>query len=213
MLAIIIRFIQGLGSACIQVAVFSLVAIQFPDDKVVYFGYCESATGIGLMAGPIIGQVFYSKFGFAGCFYSTTLLLTMAGLLSWRYIPQEVNQGKLQECAVEDQKMDLEDIEMEMIAQEVDKETSMVCYVRNPRVMMPLLSCILGTIFLLFSEPIISDHLIELGLSEDYIGFIFAGSCLSYAISAPVVGFLTKTFSKESLTLFAYILSAMALCI
>jgi hypothetical protein len=121
--------------------------------------------------------------------------------------------------SVENQIMDLEDdhlsadIEMEMINQEVNKETSMVCYMRNPRIMMPLVSCILGTVFLLFSEPIISDHLIELGLSEDYIGFIFAGSCLSYAISAPIVGYLTNIFSKESLTLFAYILSAIALCI
>ena len=175
------------------------------------------------MAGPIVGQVFYSKFGFEGCFYSTTLLLIMAGLFSWRFIPDEVNQGKLvivkQANSVENQIMDLEDdhlsadIEMEMINQEVNKETSMVCYIRNPHVMMPLVSCILGTVFLLFSEPIISDHLIELGLSEDYIGFIFAGSCLSYAISAPIVGYLTNNFSKESLTLFAYILSAIALCI
>lgn len=160
------------------------------------------------MAGPIIGQVFYSKFGFGGCFYSTTVLLMMAGVISWRFIPNEVNQGKLvilkHAKSVENQNMDLEDdphlsgdIEMEMISQEVSKETSMICYIRNPRIMMPLVSCILGTVFLLFSEPIISDHLIELGLSEDYIGFIFAGSCLSYAISAPIVGYLTNIFSKE----------------
>lgn len=122
--------------------------------------------------------------------------------------------------SVENEIMDLEDdphvsedIEMEMISQEVNKETSMTCYIRNPRIMMPLVSCILGTIFLLFSEPIISDHLIQLGLSEDFIGLVFAGSCLSYAISAPIVGYLTNIFSKESLTLFAYILSAVALCI
>lgn len=54
-LALLIRLVQGIGSACIQVAVFSIVAIQFPKEKVTYFGYCESATGIGLMAGPIVG--------------------------------------------------------------------------------------------------------------------------------------------------------------
>jgi MFS family permease len=55
--------------------------------------------------------------------------------------------------------------------------------------------------------------LIELGLSPDYIGFIFAGACLFYAVSAPLVGYLTNHFSKESLTLFAYILSGLALII
>jgi len=68
------------------VAVFSIVAIEFPKNKVLYFGYCESATGIGLMAGPIVGQVFYSSFGFEGCFYSTTVLLIVAGYISQRFI-------------------------------------------------------------------------------------------------------------------------------
>ena len=66
-LAVIVRLIQGVGSACVQVAgkhtfispkhplVFSIVAIEYPLEKIVYFGYCESATGIGLMAGPIVG--------------------------------------------------------------------------------------------------------------------------------------------------------------
>lgn len=66
----------------LHLIVFSIVAIEFPLDKVRYFGYCESATGIGLMAGPIVGQVFYSAFGFEGCFYSTTVVLMLAGMLS-----------------------------------------------------------------------------------------------------------------------------------
>jgi predicted MFS family arabinose efflux permease len=84
---------------------------------------------------------------------------------------------------------------------------------KSPGVIMPIISCILGTIFLLFNEPIISDHLIEMGMSPDYIGFTFAASCLSYAVAAPIVGFLTKHFSKESLTLFAYVFSSFALFI
>ncbi len=56
-----------------------------------YYGYCESATGIGLMAGPIIGQVIYNKMGFSGCFYSTAFLMMVGGILSWYFIGEEVN--------------------------------------------------------------------------------------------------------------------------
>ena len=70
-----------------------------------YFGYCESATGIGLMAGPIVGQVFYSSFGFEGCFYSTTLLLIGAAYISYKYINQTNKSRKSEEI------MDLEDHE------------------------------------------------------------------------------------------------------
>lgn len=85
-------------------------------------------------------------------------------------------------------------------------------------------SCILATVVLLFTEPIISDHLIEIGVSEHYIGmpiitsiigYIFALACLSYALAAPIVGHLTSEskFSKQALTLFAFILSSIALLI
>ena len=76
---------------------FSIVAIEFPAEKVVYFGYCESATGIGLMAGPIVGQVFYSSFGFEGCFYSTTMLLMGAGYISYKYIRMSAKSRKSEE--------------------------------------------------------------------------------------------------------------------
>lgn len=90
--AVIIRFIQGFGSACIQVAVFSIVALHFKQDKMRYFGYCESATGIGMMGGPIFGQLFYSAFDFQGCFYATAVVLFAAACLSFKLIPNEVNK-------------------------------------------------------------------------------------------------------------------------
>jgi Major Facilitator Superfamily len=46
------------------------------------------------MAGPIVGQVFYSAFGFEGCFYSTTVVLALAGVLSSYFIPERVNIGR-----------------------------------------------------------------------------------------------------------------------
>ena len=90
----LIRAVQGLGSACIQVSVFSIIGIMYPDSESneLYYGYCESATGIGLMAGPIIGQVIYNHMGFQGCFYSTAFLMMIGGVLSWRFIGDEVNE-------------------------------------------------------------------------------------------------------------------------
>lgn len=92
-----------------QVAVFSVVSIQFPESKVLYIGYCESASGVGLMAGPIVGQAFFSVFGFEGCFYATTGLLAIAGALQYAMIPEAVNRGKTNK-KVEHQPMDVETV-------------------------------------------------------------------------------------------------------
>jgi len=99
---------QGFGSACIQVAgknltyqklfiVFSIVAIHYPIERNRYFGYCESATGIGMMGGPIIGQIFYSAFGFQGCFYATAGVLLIASIISFKFIPNEINSNTIKE--------------------------------------------------------------------------------------------------------------------
>lgn len=109
---------------------------------------------------------------------------------------------------------------METVDEEVEEEedegehgdvNAYAAAFKNRKVGIASFSCILATIFLLFNEPIISDHLIEIGISENYIGPIFAASCLSYAIAAPLVGYLVTRFSKEALTLFAFTMSSIAL--
>jgi MFS family permease len=75
--------------------VFSIVAIHYPIDRNRYFGYCESATGVGMMGGPIIGQIFYSAFGFQGCFYATSGVLLITSIISFKLIPNEINSNKI----------------------------------------------------------------------------------------------------------------------
>jgi MFS family permease len=69
----------------------------------------------------------------------------------------------------------------------------------------------MGMIFLLFPEPIISDQLILIGISENVIGYIFALACLAYAAAAPLVGRLVQKYKKENLTFFAFALSTIAI--
>lgn len=84
---------------------------------------------------------------------------------------------------------------------------------KNKKALAAIVSCIIATVFLMYTEPVISDVLVKIGVSEDYIGYIFAASCLSYAVAAPIVGYLINHFQKESLTLFAFLLSSLAIFI
>ena len=74
---------------------------------------------------------------------------------------------------------------------------------KNKKALAAIVSCIIATVFLMYTEPVISDVLVKIGVSENYIGnidpliflgYIFAGSCLSYAIAAPIVGYLINHF-------------------
>jgi len=72
--------------------VFSMVAIRFPEDNATVFGACESAIGMGMMIGPILGQVFY-YFEFEGCFYGTGVLILLCGFISHCFMPDSLNKN------------------------------------------------------------------------------------------------------------------------
>ena len=53
-----------------------------------------------MMSGPIIGQIFYSAFGFQGCFYATAGVLLITSIVSFKLIPNEINSSKIKETGL-----------------------------------------------------------------------------------------------------------------
>jgi len=54
-ISLALRFFQGFGEACASISIFSIIATDYTADQELYFGYLESAIGVGLMIGPVIG--------------------------------------------------------------------------------------------------------------------------------------------------------------
>ena len=85
--------IQGFGDAAGSTAIFSIIGSEFPDQRDEYFGYFESAVGIGLMSGPVIGQLIFNMVGFEQTFYYTALILTIPFIAQIIYVPNTLNRG------------------------------------------------------------------------------------------------------------------------
>jgi len=47
------------------------------------FGVLEAAYGLGFAAGPLIGQVLYSQYGFQECFVVLAYILVVPMILIW----------------------------------------------------------------------------------------------------------------------------------
>jgi MFS family permease len=58
-LSIVIRFFQGVGDSMVATSSYSIVSIEFPHQREVYIGYCQTAVGLGLLLGPVIGTSIY----------------------------------------------------------------------------------------------------------------------------------------------------------
>ena len=47
---------------------YSIITIEFPENREKYVGWAESASGMGLLFGPAMGAVVYGCFGYIGTF-------------------------------------------------------------------------------------------------------------------------------------------------
>jgi MFS family permease len=92
-LSLVLRYIQGFGDAAASIAIFSIIGSEYVDKQELYFGYFESAVGIGMMLGPVIGQVLYNALGFEYTFYCTALIISIPTIWMIFTIPNRMNKS------------------------------------------------------------------------------------------------------------------------
>ena len=91
-LSIAIRFIQGIGDSMVATSAYSIVSIEFPDQREVYIGYCQTAVGLGLLMGPVIGTTIYGFAGYQLTFYILAAILTLSFATAIFMLPARINK-------------------------------------------------------------------------------------------------------------------------
>ena len=171
MAALVLRLVQGVGSALEETAAYAIVASLDPDRTSLYLGLCELSTGLGYMAGPAIGGLLYTIGGFKGPFVALGLgLVPAAGLIAFALPSSGGSEGE---------------------ATAEDVGLASVAY-RNPRVLCTLLVCVLANSDYALLEPTLGAHATAAGLADGAasIGTLFAISAAAYTVSCPLVGYL-----------------------
>lgn len=73
--AIILRIIEGFASSMMKIMGYSIIISMYPDEKIKYLGIMESAMGVGMATGPVIGAALYNFVKF------TPTLLLIGGII------------------------------------------------------------------------------------------------------------------------------------
>ena len=81
----------------------------------------------------------------------------------------------------------------------------------NRRVFFAGIAGVFGMIAMNFFNPIYTDHLLEIGVPEKYIGFFFGLACLIYIIMCPIVGYMTCFVNKVYMMQLSLLVSFIAL--
>nr|D3Z5L6.2 RecName: Full=MFS-type transporter SLC18B1; AltName: Full=Solute carrier family 18 member B1; AltName: Full=Vesicular polyamine transporter; Short=VPAT [Mus musculus] len=163
----LVRIVDAIGFGAAITASSSILAKAFPNNVATVMGSLEVFSGLGLVAGPPLGGLLYQSFGyevpfiFLGCIVLLMIPLNLYILPSYA---QESDPGK----------------------QSFWKLVTLPKMGLLAFVIISLSSCF-G-----FLDPTLSLFVMEkFSLSTGYVGLVFLGLSLSYAISSPLFGLLS----------------------
>ncbi|XP_078398531.1 MFS-type transporter SLC18B1 isoform X1 [Cetorhinus maximus] len=164
-LCFVIRSVDAIGFSGSSTASFSILAAVFPNNLATIMGFVEVFTGIGLTLGPPIGGFLYQSFGYQVPFIALGCIILLMIPLNMCILPT------FDGIASKDSFWKLLAI----------PQISLVCLVECSTA-----SCI-G-----FLDPTMSLFLTEkFNLQPRYVGLIYLGFAMSYALFSPVVGYLS----------------------
>ena len=88
MIAVGLRFLQGVASASIQTSCFAIATNDYPEHKNQLVGLVESFAGVGATIGPVLGSTLYATMGFSGTFYFYGAMNVVWGIVTWMILPK-----------------------------------------------------------------------------------------------------------------------------
>jgi MFS family permease len=90
-LALVIRFIQGIGDTFVQTTTYSMLSSTFPHTREKILGYVETAAGVGLMVGPNIAGPVNQALGYLYAYLIFSLMMAVAGTITFFLLPNHLN--------------------------------------------------------------------------------------------------------------------------
>jgi len=90
-LALVIRFIQGIGDTFVQTTTYSMLSSAFPHTREKVLGYAEAAAGIGLMVGPNIAGPVNQALGYLPAYLIFSVMMGVAGTSTFFLLPNTLN--------------------------------------------------------------------------------------------------------------------------
>ena len=77
----------------INTAVYSVLSSAFPTTREKILGYAETASGVGLMLGPIIGGTLNTLLNYLSAYLIFTAMLTINGIITFIFMPNSLNES------------------------------------------------------------------------------------------------------------------------
>ena len=170
----------------VATAAYSIVSIEFPHQREVYIGYCQTSVGLGLLMGPVIGTTIFKFAGYENTFYILAGVLTCSLLTAVFFLPNRINKyihDKPDEVILDQQTTirpsisgprpqgiaERHSVDMVGLAKMSERysrrshvmqaQVTYSLFFTNVRAMTAIISAMFAMIFMLFYEPVFTAYI------------------------------------------------------
>lgn len=170
----------------VATASYSIVSIEFPHQREVYIGYCQTAVGLGLLMGPVIGTSIYQFAEYEKTFYILAGILACSLVTAIFLLPNRINkystdkpnevildqnhqtrpsvQGPRPQGIAERYSVDM--VGLAKVSERYSRRSHVLIaqvtfkiFFTNLRAMTAIVSAMFAMIFMLFYEPIFTPYI------------------------------------------------------
>jgi predicted MFS family arabinose efflux permease len=183
---------------------YSLLTNTFFESKETYLGYGETAAGIGLTLGPIIGGYLYSTYGYFECY------LFLAGFISLDVIFTMIMMpGRI---PVEVEIDNLDDSKRESISsKDAEDKVKYSWFLFNRRALFSYLCVAMSMVIASFRSSLMTPYLQdEKGICKEWFGWIIGIPPLFYVISGNLVGKIVDKAPRRVFLLIAFAIMSVS---
>ncbi|XP_078068625.1 MFS-type transporter SLC18B1 [Mustelus asterias] len=169
-LCFIVRSVDAIGFSASITSSFSILATAFPNNVATIMGLLEVFSGLGLILGPPIGGFLYQSFGYEVPFIALGCIILLMVPLNMCVLP--TYEG-------------------------VASKESFWKLLTIPKIaLVCMLICSISSC-IGFLDPTVSLFVTEkFNLQPGYVGLVFLGFAMSYALSSPLFGYLSDKIPR-----------------
>lgn len=173
--ALLCRSVVGLGAS--MGISYAIVAYSFPNNVASVVAVLEFVSGIGFMAGPVIGGALFQIGGFELPFLIIGGLMFLLFLVSLFIFPEAEGSS---------------------VTRSTNEPSAlpMLPLLKIPQFTLTLTIMFIAALGINFLEPTLQIHLLPLELKPFQLGFVFFVPAFTYTLITPIVGFVCEKFPE-----------------
>jgi len=183
--------------------------MNFPDEQEKYIALIETAVGVGLILGPVMGSAIYSLYGFSPTFFIIGALFMALTPILYLLIPNSIDMQDDVETEID---KNIHEYEEHQSIRDKRTKVSFCKLLSTRRFIIASMGGMMANFMYCYMEPVLAFRIKEFDIANSPLGMIFFSiQPISYIIVSFTISWFTKTYSNRGLIMIGAMLCAFSM--